>query len=79
MLVALPPILPAEGLHVGSTDDRHVPAESPDSNYGNMLPMLQRLQLTDGCTIRVNPDLPLEQAATDFGDASCPLGWLAVL
>jgi len=48
------------------TDDRHVPADSPDSNYGNSKPMLDALGIGDERIIRVQPDLPLEAAADAF-------------
>lgn len=66
--IATTPLLPNDGLRIGFTDDRHVPADSPDSNYGNVLPMIRNLKLPDNRVMRVNDELPLDQAAMDYGD-----------
>ncbi len=56
----------AGALHVGFTDERHVGEDSPDSNYGRMRPMLQALNLPDSRVLRVQTQLPLEDAATEY-------------
>jgi len=47
-------------------DDRYVPADSPESNYGNALPMIQGLGIPAGRTLRIHPELPLEEAAERY-------------
>jgi 6-phosphogluconolactonase len=40
-------------LHIAFADERHVPDDSPDSNYANMRPMLEALQLPFERILRV--------------------------
>ena len=47
-------------------DDRHVPVDSPESNYGNALPMIKALGIPEGKTIRIRPELTLEEAADRY-------------
>ncbi len=56
----------ASGLHLMFTDDRHVPAASPDSNYGNTLPLIEDLGLDAEEVLRVNGDVSLEAAADEY-------------
>ncbi len=48
------------------TDDRLVPASSPDSNYGNSRPLIKALDIPPARILRVNGALPLEAAAGDY-------------
>lgn len=48
------------------TDDRYVPAESPESNFGATLPMIRALGLPLAHVLRVKTDLPLAEAADQF-------------
>lgn len=54
------------GLHVLFSDDRHVPAESPHSNYGQIAPMLKAWALPDERILRVHGEQPLELATTRY-------------
>lgn len=57
-------IRPPEGLHVFLSDDRHVPQDSPASNYGRLCPMLDALNVKK--RIRVDPTVPVAVAAERF-------------
>ena len=52
--------------HIAYTDDRHVPEDSPESNYGASRPMLRALQIPPERTIRVYAELPLAAAAERY-------------
>ena len=60
------PLLHDPHLHVLLSDERHVPDDSPASNYHQVRPLLDVLALPPRCLIRVRTTLPLEQAATDY-------------
>ena len=55
-------------LHLGFTDDRYVPPESPYSNYRNTRPLIESLGLPEARVLRVRTDLPLGEAAADYAD-----------
>ncbi len=61
-----PPFKPATGLHLFFSDERHVPADSNQSNYGAVRPTIRSLGLPDAKVIRVRTELPLEAAARDY-------------
>ena len=44
-------------------DDRHVPVDSPDNNYGNARAMIDALGIRPGNTLRVYPEFSLEESA----------------
>lgn len=48
------------------TDDRHVPVESPDSNFGATLPMIEALALPLEHVLRVDTSVSLEESASRF-------------
>lgn len=48
------------------SDDRMVPPDSPDSNFGNTAAMLQALSLPAECVLKVNTALELDAAAQDY-------------
>lgn len=56
----------ATAAHIIYTDDRHVPEDSPESNYGASRPMLRTLQIPPERTIRVHTELPLAAAAERY-------------
>lgn len=56
----------SDDLHIILSDERLVPEDSPDSNFGHMLPMLERLQLGEGRILQPRTDLPLKKAAADY-------------
>lgn len=47
-------------------DDRHVPVESPDNNYGNARAMIDALGIRPGNTLRVYPEFSLEESADRY-------------
>ncbi len=59
----------APNVSVCFSDERHVPAGSPESNYGNALPMLEALRLPQERILRVRTELSLEEAAADYDAA----------
>jgi len=58
---------PAKGLHVLFSDDRYVPATSESSNYFQTRQLVDTLGLPDAQALRVRTELPLEEAADDYG------------
>lgn len=56
----------SDDLHVFLSDERLVPEDSPDSNFGRIFPMLERLQLAEGRILQPRTDLPLKKAAADY-------------
>lgn len=53
-------------LHLMLSDERHVPPEAPESNYGGMKPMLDALAIGDSRALRVHTELELEAAANRY-------------
>ena len=60
---------PAASMHVILSDERHVPADSPESNYGNLAALVRSLGLPPSRVLRVRSDLALEEAAADYDRA----------
>lgn len=56
-------------LHLLLTDERHVPLESPESNFGKMIPMVRALGVDESGIMRVHTELPLDVAASHYNDA----------
>jgi len=54
------------GAWITYTDDRHVPVESPESNYGATLPMIDALGIPRAQVIKVDTMLSLEEAAERY-------------
>jgi len=57
------------GLHLGFTDERLVHPDSPDSNLGNTLPLIEALALPDERVFTVPHELAPDAAAAAYGDA----------
>lgn len=55
-------------LHLLWSDERMVPGDSPDSNFGNTQRLLSSLGIPDGRLLAVRTQLLLDQAARDFHD-----------
>ncbi|HEY1492654.1 MAG TPA: 6-phosphogluconolactonase [Steroidobacteraceae bacterium] len=53
-------------LHILYSDDRYVAADAAASNYFQSRPLLDVLALPDESLLRVNPTLPLPEAAADY-------------
>jgi len=64
--VAQSGIQAAGNVHAVFSDERMVPTDSPDSNYGNAAGMLHAAGIPDARVIRVQTDLPLENAARRY-------------
>jgi 6-phosphogluconolactonase len=54
-------------LRIVFTDDRYVPADSEKSNYHQTRPLLDALALPAHAVLRVRTELPLQEAAADYG------------
>jgi 6-phosphogluconolactonase len=63
------------GRRIFLSDERMVPLDSPDSNTGNLIPMLQALDCEDRM-IRVPISLPAAQAAEQYGRDLEPLEYI---
>jgi len=71
----------SENTYILFADDRLVPATSSDSNYGNLLPMLNALKIPEERVIHIHPELPLDQAAEKYNqdlDAFLKIGKIAL-
>ncbi|MFC1498020.1 6-phosphogluconolactonase [Verrucomicrobiota bacterium] len=73
--------------HLILADDRYVPVESKDSNYGNMLGMIKTLGLSESQVLRIHAELDLDAAAEKYDNnlasflnngGSIPLGFLGL-
>ena len=56
----------AEGLSLLISDERHVPIDAAESNYGPIRRVATALQLDDSHVMRVRTEYDLEQAAADY-------------
>jgi 6-phosphogluconolactonase len=56
-------------LHLLISDERHVPLDSPQSNYGNMRLMVHALGIDESRVMRVQTDMPLDEAADLYDEA----------
>jgi 6-phosphogluconolactonase len=64
--IAAHPFTVAPAAHIVLSDERMVPEESPESNFGQIRPMLDRLELPEDRVLRVDTSLPLQQAADQY-------------
>ena len=62
----LSPVRTGPALRVLLSDERHVPPDSPESNYGAMKEMIHALGLKASHVLRVHAELPLEEAANRY-------------
>ena len=60
------PVRTSESLRIILSDERQVPADSPESNYGKLRPMIHALGMSDGQVLRVHTELTLEKAASRY-------------
>jgi 6-phosphogluconolactonase len=65
--LARPGLPQAAGLRILFSDERYVPADSPASNYHQTQPLIAALGLPSAAVLRVRTELPLEDAARDYG------------
>ncbi len=66
--IAAAPFPVSDTARVTYSDDRHVPVESPESNYGASLAMLEALGLGEDRVLRVHSELPLAEAGRRYHD-----------
>lgn len=66
--IASSPVAVDARTHIVLSDERHVPIDSPESNYGNMREMFHALDMGDERVMRVNTDLPTEEASGAYND-----------
>lgn len=64
-LAEMDPMIDRE-FHIILSDERHVPIDSQDSNYGRMLPLLLRAGLSGRQILHPDCALPLEEAAVRY-------------
>lgn len=57
------------GCYILYTDERMVPPDSPQSNYGNTRGYLQRMGLREDHVLRVDTALDLRRAAREYGES----------
>lgn len=65
--LSLHPVAVSPQLHLTFSDDRHVPRDSTESNYGNTAAMIADLGVPEDRVIAVDPDVPLAASAQKFG------------
>lgn len=63
--IAESPFPAAPRAHIAFTDDRYVPVDSPESNYGNARAMIEAVGIA-GRTLRINPELDIEACAAQY-------------
>ncbi len=56
----------SESVRVLYSDERYVPADSPDSNYGATVPLLKTLGIPDSRVFRVHAELEWKATATRY-------------
>ncbi len=64
--LALQPVPAGPALHLGYTDERHVPETDPQSNYALTVAMIHALKLPPARVLKVRTELPLEEAAARY-------------
>jgi 6-phosphogluconolactonase len=62
------PVSASDDLHVFLSDERMVPMNDPQSNYGPCKPMFYALGLREDRALRVRTELPIAEAAQDYHD-----------
>lgn len=63
--IAADPVAAVPQAHLAFTDDRYVPTDSPESNFGNAKAMIEAVGLAER-TLRIDPTLPIEACATAY-------------
>jgi len=63
------PVKISHWLRILVSDERHVPLDSPDSNFGMMRGMIHALGIHETHVLRVDTELPLEKAADRYDEA----------
>lgn len=69
--IAADPVAASPNACIMFADDRHVPVDSPENNYGNARAMIESVGISAANTLRIHPEYPLEESAdrydTDLG------------
>jgi 6-phosphogluconolactonase len=63
--IASDPVVAAPRAHLAFTDDRYVPVDSPESNFGNARAMIEAVGLSERC-FRIDPTLDIEACAAHY-------------
>ena len=66
--LAQPPVPVDNSLRLLITDERHVPLESPESNYGRIRAMVRSRGIDESQVMRVHTELPLDAATARYHD-----------
>lgn len=56
----------SDAVRILYSDERYVPVDSPDSNYGTTCPLLASLAIPDSRVFRVHPELPWSASAVRY-------------
>jgi len=64
--IAAEPVAASPNACIMFADDRHVPVDSPENNFGNARAMIDALGLTAGNTLRIYPEFSLEESADRY-------------
>lgn len=64
--IAREPFPVSANVWIAYSDERHVPEDSPQSNYGNSRHMLRALGIPEEHVLRVHTELPLEDSARQY-------------
>ena len=67
--LASEPVKISHWLRILVSDERHVPLDSPDSNFGMMRGMIHALGISETHVLRVHTEWPLEKAADRYDAA----------
>lgn len=67
-LVAESGLIAPDALHILLSDERHVPADHPDSNLRMLTPFLDAVRCTPSHRVMVNTALTRDASAADFGN-----------
>ncbi len=59
----------SDDLHILFSDERMVPPDSPESNYGNVRPMLRNILVSEERILRVDTGMPVKAAAAHYDKA----------
>ncbi len=64
--IAAEPVATSPNACIMFADDRYVPVDSPENNYGNAKAMIDALALKPGNTLRIYPEFSLEESADRY-------------
>lgn len=64
--IAADPVAASPNACIMFADDRHVPVDSPENNYGNARAMIDALGLKPGNILRIYPEFSLEESADRY-------------